>query len=619
MRPITALRKRFLSSARMAVPKMTMGLLLSAPFFPAFAGLSSDNGTYVNSKVVNELVLNEATTDNLVAEAVPVVLRASDLGPAVRGTPNARISLMTYGDNTLKPIPFQIDEMDETGLVFANHKKQARLLGLPGIFDGEDELLFMLGDASEAPAPLSVLQNYQILEVLQVGLPEKKSSVVYLVLDNAARASQQYVATDLEKGFLETDSLKLQFDPKEFSQISSIQLKNQLAKLSPNILDAVKLEISTGILNRNVRISAELGKEITLKPLTVVEGPVRATLLLEVRFRFLGLTLHRDQMGLNFYRRSVNVPTRFTTSSLRSARLFLSLLRQPRINLDLEFRRLQGATLHVDSYVTPGQVYRGEIDGHMSPLEQAANQETLPGDYIWLSSGQGWHTVLTNTLPVVPQGLFDSYLKGLDIQVTYNDVVDPSHALHASVAVEGIPKTALDILFEINRLGLDKTEHLAALLDRIVNRWEAGKLKKFDRINQAVIAERIAQGLIQTPEDYADAFIADMDRISLRGVDRSQLNLAIRGALQQFDSLEALQKMTLGSTVLALQKQAAALSLDLSKVSRAGLDNTIWFAQARSGVDPLQFYKAASHIIFTPQVGIQRVAESGHLLDDADG
>lgn len=639
MRVVTVLRKMCVSVKRQFSICMTTGVFLLSPSLSVYAGIGVSgvaiDAAYdpvlmgIDSKDASRkmptspeprtLVAEAQGTPELVREAIPVVLRASDLSASTQGQPNSRLSLLTYRDAQLVPIPFQIDEMDETGLVFANHKKQAPLLGLPGVFDGEDELLFMLSDAAPTPAPLALLQNYQVLEVLQVGLPAGETSVVYLVLDDTRRSSKRYVSADLGAGHLETDSLKLTFNPQAFSDISAIQLKDQNKQLSPNILDDLKLEVSTGILNKNVRVSAALGKEITLKPLKIVTGPVRSTLLLEVRFRFLGVTLHRDQVGVNFYRRSVNVPTRFTTSSLRSARLFLSLLREPRIEFDVAFGRLQGAMLNVDSYATPGRVYRGEIDGQMSDAEQQANQETLPGDYIWLASGQGWHSVLTNTLPVVPQGLFDSFLAGLDIRVRYHDVADPRDAMRASVAVEGIPKTALDLLFEINRLGLDRTEHLEALLARVVDRWQAGKLKRFDRINQGVIEDRITQGLIKAPADYVNAFIEDLDRISLRGVERNQLNLAIRRAMQPYDSLEALRKMELGPAVAALQREAQVLGLDLSKVLRAGIDNTIWFAQSDTAIDPLAFYEAASHLIFTPQVGIQRVAESSTLLEDADG
>lgn len=550
-----------------------------------------------------------------IADAVPVVLRASDLTPSLHGIENNRISLMTYRKGKLVPIPFQIDEMDKTGLVFSDHQKQAPQLGKADVFDGEDEVVFMLGDAENGPAPITILQNYALVETLKVGLPGKRSAIVYVVLDHPERAPQQYVSADLAQGLLETESLKFKFNPQAFSDIQSIQLKNQQAKQSANLLDALSLKVSTGIINKNLRVNATLGEEITLKPLAIVGGAVRATVLVELRFRWLGMTLHRDQMGLNFYRRSVNVPTRFTTNSLQSARLFLSLLREPKIEFDLALGRLQGTTLEIDSYATPGRAYRGAIDGHMSVAEQQANQETFPGDYIWLASGQGWHSILTNTLPVVPGGLFDSYLKGLGIQVNYDDVRHPSHAFRAKVVVAGIPKKALSLLFEIDRLGLDRTENLAALLARIVARDKAGKLKKFDRINQAVIADRIAAGLIETPEDYITAFIADMDRISLRGVNRAQLNLAFRRAMQQFDSVEALQNMRLGPVVAALQQEAAALNLDLSRVFRMGLDNTVWFAQAQTGIDPLQFYAAASHIVFTPQIGVERVAESGRMLD----
>lgn len=547
-----------------------------------------------------------------IAKAIPVVIRASALSLAVRDVPLPRLSVMTYRDGRLAPIPFQIDEMDTTGLVYTAHKKQARLLGEPGLFDGEDEVVFMLGDAAMQAAPLAVIRRHQVLETVEVGVPASADrAVVYLVLDNEQRDTTRYVASDLVTGTVETESLKLTFDPAEFSDMNAVQLKGPNGAMADNILDDLSLKVSTGILNKNMRVSARLGKDITLKPLTATPGPVRATLLLEVRFRFLGLTLHRDYVGVNFYRRSVNIPTRFTTSSLRSARLFMSLLRQPRLEFDVSFSGLQGSTLHVDSYVTPGRVYRGVIDGQVSAQEQQANTESLPGDFIWLASPQGWHGVLTNTLPVVPGGLFDSYLEGLNIQVHYEDVADPADALQARVTLEGIPKPALTVLFEINRLRLDRTENLAALLARVVEQDRAGRLKALDRLNQKIIAQRIAQGLIAEPADYGEAFIQDFDRIALQGVPRSELNLALRRAMQSVESLDALRQMRLADMATALQVEAARLELDLSLVSRASIDNTIWFAQTKQEIDPMQYFEAASQLIFAPHMGVASVAESG--------
>jgi hypothetical protein len=103
--------------------------------------------------------------------------------------------------------------------------------------------------------------------------------------------------------------------------------------------------------------------------------------------------------------------------------------------------------------------------------------------------------------------------------------------MQASVRIEGIPRVALALLFELNRLGLDLAPHLDPLMVRLVQKDAVGKLKRFDALNQQIIADRIDQGLIQQPRDYTNSFIEYLARISFRGVDRDQLNLAIRRAM----------------------------------------------------------------------------------------
>jgi hypothetical protein len=117
----------------------------------------------------------------------------------------------------------------------------------------------MLGDGARAAAPVSVLQRYHVLDVLEVSVPGRASGVVYIVRDDLRRAEGRYVAADLTQGVIETESLKLSFHPKEFSNISAIQLKNQQGVLRSDILSDLHLKISTGILNKKIRVGAPAG------------------------------------------------------------------------------------------------------------------------------------------------------------------------------------------------------------------------------------------------------------------------------------------------------------------------------------------------------------------------
>jgi len=529
-----------------------------------------------------------------VHESIPIVFRAKELTPNLSGVPINHLSLVSYIEGQLKPIPFQIDEMDKAGLVYIPHISKEKISGQLGVFDEDDELVFMASDTGSTAAPTELLSQYSVLETVNVQLPHLPQAIAYLVRDETARAPDHYIFSDLQQGMIETKSLRIQFDPKDISKIKGIQLKAASGQLSQNLLSKMEFRISTGILNKRLRVGAELGKDITAKPLAIHTGPVRNTVLLEGRLLFMGMPIYRDRLSMNFYRHSVNMPARFTKTGVRSVGLLMSLIRQPRFELDLTFNHLQGSTLGIDSYLYNDQVHFARVDGMMSGAEYAFNQETLPGDFIWVNSHQGWQCVFTNTLPVVPGGLFDGFLEGMNIEVDYEDLAYQQGSISVTISVEGLPKAAMGLLKEMGRLDFEKIKNLNDLLNAMIELDEKGKLRKLDKINQKVIEQKIQAGQIKEPKDYIESFLADFNRIAIKGIDRTSLNTAIYRAVASFDTLESLSEMRIGTVISNFQQEATKMELDLSSVMKANIDNTFWLPIDSSPVNPEIFYKIAN-------------------------
>src|SRR5699024_5308009 len=103
-------------------------------------------------KVVHGLETNTYTY------LAPVIIPAANI-PQAQGLANGQLTLMAIKDGKLKEIPFQIDEYDNTGLIWVNDISKNDPEGKPGTFDGFDELIFMYRDAGLEPLTHSSQPN----------------------------------------------------------------------------------------------------------------------------------------------------------------------------------------------------------------------------------------------------------------------------------------------------------------------------------------------------------------------------------------------------------------------------------------------------------------------------
>lgn len=514
----------------------------------------------------------------------PMTLRGHEL-PSVRGTPIRRLSLMAVRGNKLIPIPFQIDEFDRTGLIWIEGANKAPPEGKVDVFDDFDELVFMFRDGGQQtyePSEHGLVEG-RILHEIRLDSPRNNPRYVYLVLDNTERSEANYVHADLDKGRIDTTVMEMVYNPKNL-----IEMEHIASKVGPhhgvNVFDSVYINISTGILNQNVRMSLESGKNIRAVPIAVKDGPIRASLLIRTRIWYLYLpTFFNQQFTVHFYEQGIMVPSRFAIDGMRTLRYFLMFLREPRIELSFDFHNLNGARVTFDSVFEQDED-RGVVDGKMSPFENRMAATRLPGDWVHMDSNRGWEMFFANHMPVVEGGLFDSFLDGMSLSMLYRDDQAatlpherfPGATPRFGFSSSGLPHYVIDLLGAMPKLDFSKVETLGEAIILLADSDEKSesKLENYDRVANRVLSKLRDQGKINNASELADAFIADMDRMRFTGLPRETFNSLLRDAI--IATVKDPGDVRHGQVLAKMVELARNRSVDIAALRYGSMDNTLW-------------------------------------------
>lgn len=526
----------------------------------------------------------------------PMIVRANTILPVLQNEIKD-LSLMTVKDGKLEPIPFQIDELDQSGLVWMPKYSKHPIEGKENYFDESDELLFMFRDAGTLAYDensMGLLEQGKVLQEIVVTADEHEDRFVYLVVGNERRSEADYVSLDISTGDLDTTYLTMNFNPDNF-----IELTNITAKVGPgkgkNLVESVHLEVSTGILNKNLRVKFSSGKNIHVKALAVKDGPIRATNLIEAKVKLGLMTVMKDRFNINNYEQAFNMRTRFSGDSYAMAKYASFILKEPEMKFFLDFAGLEGGRISFQSIADAGEY--PVIDGTMSPLEYEINERRLPGDWLWINSSLGWDLFLSNQLPVVPGGLFDNFLEGMELNLVYQDGVtdlpDAEYAGGPRIGVhgKGLPTVALKLMSAMKDVPFDEINTFETMLDAFIELDDKGKLKKVDKIIRKVLADLKEQGIITSPQQFADAYIKDVSKIGVKGITRADLNEISHAAIVAIGPLE---EFSIGAMMRNIQTIATERGVDISKIQYAPRDNTMYFPDTVGLGGPEAFHEEVS-------------------------
>ncbi|MCP5101719.1 MAG: hypothetical protein GY943_39760 [Chloroflexi bacterium] len=199
----------------------------------------------------------------------PIVMRGDGLTAFV-GKPISELLLYVYQSNTWKPVPFQIDEREDDAIgTFVSYED--------GIFDANDELVFMAHDLGEQevvgvwPDDLSAKMNERYEIVVNDPLHPGQKGWAYLYHSNTLpKSNDAYIAWNIATNTLSTISYTAVFAPDDFLGLSDLYLYGG----ADDVLDRQKIRASA--LFGLVVIDEEDLAAIAQSELTIgVYGPIR--------------------------------------------------------------------------------------------------------------------------------------------------------------------------------------------------------------------------------------------------------------------------------------------------------------------------------------------------------
>lgn len=338
-----------------------------------------------------------------------VLLDPARLAPA-RGVEISRLSLMVWHDDaeTFAPIPFQIDELDEKGMVWFADSDFA-LAGEADVFDGNDQLLFLQQDAGGGRAPAGAVpaQGELLAEIVVQG--DDDTRYVYLMADHPARSSARYIEHDPDKGVSRTPWYILTTDIDNELNWQYLGYRGYTGPPDDSIIDTLKMRMSGGVLVPYPRITLDNGNlRPRLRGFRI--GPIRSVMHLETGVVFAGLPVMRLHMQAHRF------PNHYEAHSYaRIPGLYRKAVRNPRVSVSVDGNRLTGARTWT---AAGGNALHGTVDGRMDEMERELVKRPLSTDHSWILFDTGNAFALLAQLVIPPE------LEGIPLELVYQDDAD---------------------------------------------------------------------------------------------------------------------------------------------------------------------------------------------------
>jgi hypothetical protein len=214
-------------------------------------------------------------------------------------------SVMAISDNKITPIPFQFDDLNVKNLVHVPGGK-IPAQGQVGIFEENDQLAFMYKDMGPKATP-EQLQGIEGSIVSELEISEDGvQRYAYLVEGNSQRSDKRYAHYNFETGLVETETYRLQVDPKHILVWEDWIIKGfEGTPSAPNILDTMKVRIKAklGFIKATLHNSL-----IPVNTLAVKNGPVRAIVEADATIAILGINLAQGGLTTTFTAQTIEYP-----------------------------------------------------------------------------------------------------------------------------------------------------------------------------------------------------------------------------------------------------------------------------------------------------------------------
>jgi len=535
----------------------------------------------------------------------PMILRAQDF-PVLAGQYIPQMSVMAVRGDQLVPIPFQVDEFDERGLIFIPGvqtpgifnpggliKRERKTDGVQGRFDNADELVFMFRDAGlrEATAAEIAGTRGKLLARVELRRDGLATRYAYVMQWVTRRSTADYVRVDIRRGVAQTTMADIEWNPDSMAMLRKIAPRVGPSN-GKNIVDGVYGEVSTGLMQKDLRFSLNTTDNIRLQPVGVKDGPVRAVMLMKIRIFYMGMPVFHDYLNVALFEQGASLLARVRLDSLDAAKYFINLIKEPRIEASIDFANLDGAESRW--HVVNDADGRAIVDGKMSPIEETMNATRLPGDWLWMDSKRGWQFFFSNNFAFENGGMLDSFLDGMDVKMVYED--DPAATREGEripgagprfgVRTAGMPTIVNSLLTSFRGIDLSGLSGVEDLMDQLILLDDKNKLPRLNQNINFVHQKLFDEGKIKTVDDIADLLVKDINRLGFKPDDKVKIANLARRTQQRAGSVD---NFRIGEALRAAREIAADEGYDFNKLQYAMLDNTLWFPDQVGAGGPAAF------------------------------
>lgn len=293
--------------------------------------------------------------------------------PALAGIDAAQLRLAAFRDGRLLPVPFQVDEYSEAGLPWFPGV-DLRHSGREGVFDGQDRLLLVAGDAARAPLPAGTAMPAGWLGELAFTLQGETRYVQLFAGNDMPLSERSYVRHNRQAGVTETPFYTLRVDPKNELNWKYLMVRSWRGDQTQSLIDTLKMRISGGVLAAVARVTLD-NDNLRPKVVGFKVGPIRSVMQLETTVVIAGLPVMRMQVQVHRYPRQVEAYTH-----ARIPRLYRATLREPEVRVTIDGNNLKGA--RVRTARSNGQA--AMVDGRMDPVEQQIVARGLSASEDWI-------------------------------------------------------------------------------------------------------------------------------------------------------------------------------------------------------------------------------------------
>lgn len=362
----------------------------------------------------------------------PIIIKGDELGPAL-GEPIETLSVMVVRGNEIRPIPYQIDEIDTEGWVYFPQKSPNELAGRWGVLDENDELVFMYRDTGDRYDP-SRHDDIDASIIREIQLHHNgRDRYAYLVKGSSRRDESQYASFNMETGQFRSTYWDFRVDPESF-----LNFHEMYAHVGPAqdhmVFHSVNGNISTGIVSPWPRLNFTLQDNIEIQPVAVKDGPVRAPFLAKAWVVVAGVRIFYIHAQITLYDQRISIPLKI---QIPGGEILTRLLQDPVIQISLNFNDLKDA--RVNAAISDDPQGYALVDGRMSEFEKRADI-SHEHNWLWMDSRRGWDIFVNFDLP--PDWPEDLSLFYLDCEGC-DDV--PGVGPRVGFVAKGFPVGKLDI------------------------------------------------------------------------------------------------------------------------------------------------------------------------------